>query len=135
MGVHGLPSVFNAVILIAVLSVGNSSIFGASRTLTALAHAGQAPKIFKYIDRTGRPLPSVALASLFGLIAYVGVSSAESKVFNWMLAIGGLSTVFTWGSICFAHVRFRKAWVRAGKTVEELPFTTPFGVYGSWFGL
>ncbi len=135
VGVHGLPSVFNSVILIAVLSVGNSSVYATSRTLTALAHAGQAPNIFKYVDREGRPIPSVILVLLFGLIAYVGVSSAESQVFDWLLAIGGLSATFTWGSICLAHVRFRKAWAKAGRTVEELPFASVSGVYGSWFGL
>ncbi|KAI6859980.1 amino acid permease, partial [Hortaea werneckii] len=55
-GITGLPSVMNAVILIAVLSVGNSSIYGSSRTLAALADQGQAPKILGYIDRKGRPI-------------------------------------------------------------------------------
>ncbi|CAF3752335.1 unnamed protein product, partial [Rotaria sp. Silwood1] len=49
-GIKVLPSIFNAVILCAVLSVGNSSVYGASRTLCALAECGQAPKIFAYVD-------------------------------------------------------------------------------------
>jgi amino acid permease len=44
-GIGGIPSVMNVVIMIAVLSVGNSSIYGSSRTLAALADRGQAPKI------------------------------------------------------------------------------------------
>ena len=36
-GISGLPSVMNVVIMIAVLSVGNSSVYGSSRTLAALA--------------------------------------------------------------------------------------------------
>ena len=36
-GIKGLPSVMNVVIMIAVLSVGNSSVYGSSRTLAALA--------------------------------------------------------------------------------------------------
>lgn len=44
-GIEVLPSIFNAVILIAVLSVGNSSVYGSSRTLAALADQGQAPKV------------------------------------------------------------------------------------------
>lgn len=44
-GIKGLPSVFNVVIMIAVLSVGNSSVYGSSRTLAALAEQHQAPKI------------------------------------------------------------------------------------------
>ena len=70
-GIEGLPSVFNAVIMIAVLSVGNSSIYGSSRTLAALAEQHQAPKIFAYIDRQGRPLVSIAFASSLGLFAFL----------------------------------------------------------------
>jgi amino acid transporter len=44
-GIRGLPSLFNAIIMIAVLSVGNSSIYGSSRTLAALAEQHQAPRI------------------------------------------------------------------------------------------
>lgn len=40
-GISVLPSVMNVVIMIAVLSVGNSSIYGSSRTLAALAVQGQ----------------------------------------------------------------------------------------------
>lgn len=39
-GVNGLPSVFNAVITISVLSVANSCTYGSTRTLQALALAG-----------------------------------------------------------------------------------------------
>jgi yeast amino acid transporter len=45
-GIKGLPSVFNVVIMIAVLSVANSSVYGSSRTLAALAEQHQLPKIF-----------------------------------------------------------------------------------------
>lgn len=50
-GIKVLPTIINAVILIAVLSVGNSSTYASSRTVAALAGVGQAPKIFGYIDR------------------------------------------------------------------------------------
>lgn len=43
--------------------------------------------------------------------------------------------LFTWGSICLAHIRFRAAWKYHGHTVDELPFKAIFGVYGSWVGL
>src|SRR5436853_7905943 len=67
-GVGGLPSVMNVVIMIAVLSVSNSSIYGSSRTLAALADRGQAPRILGYIDRDGRPLVAILFSSTFGFI-------------------------------------------------------------------
>jgi len=58
----------NAVILISVLSVGNSAVYAGSRTLNGMALAGIAPKIFKFIDKRGRPTPAVALSMIFGLL-------------------------------------------------------------------
>ncbi|CAF3010196.1 unnamed protein product [Rotaria sp. Silwood2] len=130
-----LPSIFNAVILCAVLSVGNSSVYGASRTLCALAEYGQAPKILAYIDRKGRPLSSVALSMLLGFIAYINCAKVGPDVFNWLLALSGLSSFFTWGSICACHIMFRLAWKAQNHTLDELAFVAPFGIWGSFFGL
>jgi amino acid transporter len=133
-GIEVLPSVMNVVILIAVLSVGNSSVFGSSRTLAALADQGQAPKILGYIDRKGRPLVSICTASALGFIAYAADSGEEGTALDWMLAISGLSSIFTWGSICLAHIRFRRAWKIQGHTLDELAFRSQPGVIGSWVG-
>tara|TARA_R110002060_G_scaffold18027_1_gene24905 strand:- start:1544 stop:2221 length:678 start_codon:yes stop_codon:yes gene_type:complete len=124
----------NVVILIAVLSVGNSAIFGSSRTLAALADQGQAPKIFSYIDRKGRPLLAICFASSLGLIAYVVESESQGTVLDWMLALSGLSSIFTWGSICLSHIRFRHGWKAQGHTLDELAFRSQPGIIGSWIG-
>jgi amino acid transporter len=134
-GIKVLPSIFNAVILCAVLSVGNSSVYGASRTLCALADCGQAPRILAYIDRKGRPLSSVALSMLLGFIAYINCANVGPQVFNWLLALSGLSSFFTWGSICACHIMFRLAWKAQGHTLDELAFAAPFGIVGSALGL
>lgn len=133
-GIAVLPSIFNCVIMIAVLSVGNSSIYGSSRTLAALADQGQAPKILGYIDRQGRPIVSIAIASIFGFLAFLAGSSKEGDAFNWMLALSGLSSVVTWGSICLCHIRFRKGWKVQGHTLDELAFRSQPGLIGSWIG-
>lgn len=133
-GIQGLDSVMNAVILISVLSVGNAAIYGSSRTITALAEQNQAPRILSYVDRKGRPLFSILFASLFGLLAYLAASPKQEEAFMWMLAISGLSAVFTWTSICFAHIRFRRAWKVQGHSLDELPFKAQAGVWGSWVG-
>ena len=133
-GISGLPSVMNVVIMIAVLSVGNSSIYGSSRTLAALAEQRQAPRFLAYIDRRGRPLFSIIVASVLGLLAFLAASSKQQEAFNWMLALSGLSSIFTWGSICLAHVRFRKAWRVQRHSLDELAFRSQPGVIGSWVG-
>ncbi|KAJ6438238.1 amino-acid permease inda1 [Purpureocillium lavendulum] len=134
-GLDGLDHFMNVIILISVLSIGVSAVFGGSRTLTALAQQGYAPKIFTYIDRSGRPLFSVLVLILTGPLAYINLSASGPVVFDWLQALSGLAILFSWGAICLAHIRFRAAWKHHGHSLEEIPFHAIFGVWGSWIGL
>lgn len=134
-GVSGLPSVFNAVITISVLSVANSCTFGSTRTMQALASRGMGPKFLCYIDSKGRPLWCVLIQLAFGLLAFVNEATAGSTFFTWLLSLSGLSYFFVWGSINLAHIRFRSGWKAQGHTLDELPYKAQFGVIGSWLGL
>ena len=133
--ISGLPHVMNAVILVAVLSVGNSAVYGTSRTLAALADQGQAPQFLGHIDRRGRPIVAILFISAFGLLCFLAASDKQEEAFNWMMAISGLSGIFTWGSICLAHIRFRRAWKLQGFTMRDLAWRSQTGLAGSWIGL
>ncbi len=132
-GIKGLPSVMNAVIMIAVLSVGNAAVFASSRTLAAMATMGLAPKFLSYIDRQGRPLFGIMVTLFVGLVSFVVASDKQAQVFSWLMALAGLSSVFVWGSIGVVHIRFRSALKKAGRGVDELPFKSMTGVWGSYY--
>lgn len=133
--IHALPQIFNAVILISAFSVGNASVYGGCRTLLSLAELGMAPKIFTYVDRQGRPLPAMGVSLLFGLLGYLIYASNPNTIFNWLVSISGLSVIFSWASTCVAHIRFRKAWLRQGNKLEQLPWVSPLGIPGSIFSV
>ena len=109
-GIKVLPSIFNAIITISVISVANSCTFASTRTMQALSLRGMAPKFLAYVDGKGRPIWGIVVQLLFGLLAFLGESNQQGVVFNWLLALSGLSNFFVWGSICLAHIRFRAAW-------------------------
>lgn len=134
-GIKVLPSIFNAVITMSVISVANSCTFASTRTVQALCAAGMGPAWGAKIDKKGRPYIILIIALAFGCLAYVNEAPAGSQIFTWLLSLSGLSNFFTWGSICFAHIRFRKAWYKAGRTTDDLPFAAMFGTTGSWIGL
>lgn len=133
--IKALPSIFNSIITISVISVANSCTYGSTRTMQALAERGMAPQFLAYIDSKGRPLWGVLIQLGFGLLAFIGESNRQGIVFNWLLALSGLSFFFTWASICLAHIRFRHAWRVQGHIKAELPYEAVFGVMGSWYGL
>ncbi|KAF3005784.1 Amino-acid permease inda1 [Curvularia kusanoi] len=134
-GLKGFDSFMNVVILVSVISIGVSGVYGGSRTVTALAEQGYAPKMFTYMDRSGRPLLSVLFILLWGALAYMNIAATGEVIFQWFVSLSGLAALFTWGSICLSHIRFRKAWAYHGHTLDEIPFKAAGGVYGSWLGL
>ncbi|KAL1742743.1 amino acid permease/ SLC12A domain-containing protein [Schizophyllum fasciatum] len=132
--IGGLDHLINAVICVSVLSIGLSSVYAGSRTLAALAETGYAPRCLAYVDKSSRPLWATLAVLAFGPVAYVQAAAEGDTVFDWLVALSGLSILFTWLSICVCHIRFRAAWAAQGHSVEELPFRALGGVYGSWFG-
>lgn len=135
--IPALPSIMNAVIIITCLSIGNSSVYGSSRTLAALGALKQGPRILGYIDRNGRPLVALGVQMLIGLLCFLVALPKESEtidVFQWMLSISGLGSLLTYFSICLCHIRFRKALAsRARIAKDELVYCA--SVYGSYYGL
>lgn len=128
-GIKVLPSIFNAVILIAVMSVANSCTFGSTRTIQALAAngkfpdrslcdlytvltipAGMAPTFLAKIDKKGRPISVVILQLLFGCLAFINLADNGGTIFTWLLSLSGLAILFIYGGIGIAHIRFRMAW-------------------------
>jgi len=133
-GIKALPSIFNVIITISVISVANSCTFGSTRTMQALAERGMGPAFLAHVDKHGRPIWGVAIQLLFGLLAFIGEAKNATTVFNWLLSLSGLSYFFVWGCICLAHIRFRSAWKAQGHVKAELPYEAIFGVVGSWYG-
>ncbi|CCH58312.1 hypothetical protein TBLA_0A05190 [Henningerozyma blattae CBS 6284] len=132
-GVHVVQHFINAVILLSVLSVANSAFYSSSRLLLGLAQVGYAPKWFDYVDRNGRPLRSMLCAAIIAVIAFCATSPKETDVFTWLLAISGLSQIFTWFAICVSHIRFRRGMQVQGRSLGELGFRAQTGVLGSYY--
>lgn len=127
---HGL-----IVITMAVLSVANSCTYGSTRVLQALASSGRAPAFFAKVDSKGRPIWCVALQVAVGFLSFITVTADSSLVFTWLLAVTGLSGQFAYLSIMLAHIRFRKAWKLQGRDLEQIPWRSALGVYGSYVGI
>lgn len=129
--VKGLPSVMNTVILLASLSVANTSVYACSRTMAAMANDGQLPKFLGYIDRAGRPLVALIITVVVGLIAFAGASSNYSQAFDWLVALSGQSTLFAWGSCGANLIRMRMAMRKQGRSLDQLAYKSPLGIPGA----
>ncbi|KAG7664349.1 uncharacterized protein J8A68_002131 [[Candida] subhashii] len=133
--IRALPSILNVVIIITVLSVGNASVYAASRVMCALGSLRQGPNWLHYIDRKGRPMGALTVSFSFGLLAYlVCIQSKTFEIFTWLLSLSGLSAIFTYLFINICHLRFRAGLsYRARDPKTELIYCA--SIYYSWYGV
>lgn len=134
-GIKGLPSLMNAIILIAIVSVANSAVYACSRCMVAMAHIGNLPKFLSKVDKRGRPLNAILLTLFFGLLSFIAASDKQAEVFTWLSALSGLSTIFCWMAINLSLVRFRDSMKIKNRSLDELPFVSQTGVWGAWYGV
>lgn len=134
-GIAVAPSIMNGTILAAVISVGNSSVYGSLRTLCSLAAQGLLPSPIAYIDKRGRPLVAILIANLIGLLGFLVAYKDQAVVFTWFYSVCSLSSFFTWAFVCFTHIRWRFALKKQGRGLDEVFFPSPLGVFGSFCGM
>ncbi|KAG0042429.1 hypothetical protein BGZ83_000468, partial [Gryganskiella cystojenkinii] len=131
-GISAGGDVMNAVILVAVLSAGNSGLYASSRALHTLSQEGNAPKFFGYVNRYGVPVYCVLATALVGCLAFI-VSLpqiGQGEAYNWLLALASTTGFIAWLGIAFCHLRFRMAYKAQGRSLSDLPFVSrlyPFG--------
>ncbi|MCS6711554.1 amino acid permease [Brachybacterium sp. EF45031] len=125
-GVAFAASVMNAVILTAILSAGNSGLYASTRMLHALAVSGQAPRLFARVSRRGVPVPALLATTAVGAAGFVSALVGQGAAYEWLLSVSALTGFLAWISIAVAHYRFRRAWVRQGRALSDLPYRAPF---------
>lgn len=133
-GIKHLPTLFNVVIVVALISMANASIFASSRALQALCERGMGPRFFAKV-KWGVPIHAFVIAFVFGLLAFITMAPGGQAIFDWLLSLSGACNYYTWISICVSHICFRRGWKAQGRETSELLWVSPFGVWGSWIGL
>ena len=131
-----VPSIINAVILTSAWSAGNSGLLGGSRVLYGLALHGNAPQIFRRVNRFGIPYVAVSLFGLFMALGYMTLSQSASVVFGWLLDLVANATLVNWMIITTTFLRFFYAMRKQNiNRHERLPWASPFQPYISWYAL
>jgi amino acid transporter len=133
---HVAPAahLINALIVISVISAGNSSLYVASRTMLYLARSQKAPSFLGHVDKRGVPWAGLLISNLFACISFMSVGAGAGTAYNALITLSGVATFIVWGTIGLVHIRFRQALVAQGECIDSLPFKAmwyPYGTYAS----
>ena len=108
-GLNSAATVMNVIILVAILSAANASMYSATRVMWHLSSSGQAPKVFKHVNKRGLPIYSLFITALIGSLFFLTSFLGNGTVFIWLVNVSSLSGFIAWFGIALSHYRFRKA--------------------------
>ncbi|TGJ84727.1 hypothetical protein E0Z10_g4015 [Xylaria hypoxylon] len=130
-GIPVLPDVMNAIIVVAIFSMANASIFASSRALQAISARGMGPRFCARLYRD-RPLGALVVVFTFSLLSFAKATKHGDEVFVWLLSLASCSNYLTWFSICVAQIRCRLALKRQVRILDDPEtYRSPFGIAGS----
>ena len=135
VGLKAAASVVNVVMLSALLTAGNSTLYCSSRMLYAMGEDGEAPAYFKEVNKKQVPVHAILATAFVGVLVFFTSKIGDGKLYTICYSICGISTFFNWFTIALCHYRFRKAYLLMGHSVKELPYKAPMYPYASLFGM
>lgn len=133
LGVPGVGTAMNVVVLTAALSSLNSGLYATGRVLRALAATGAAPAFVGRMNAQKVPYGGI-LVTLAVYLLGVGLNYVvPSKVFEVVLNIAAVGVVSSWSFIVVCQMRLR-ASIGRGEN-EPVAFRMPFAPVTAWLTL
>ena len=162
-GIGPAAHLINGLIVVSVISAGNSSLYVSSRTIVFMARNGMAPSLLGRTNKHGVPWTALLFSNLFACIAFMAVGTGAGVVYEALITLSGgtsllalalalfiiwtphnpltldcaniVATFIVWGVIEYVHIRFRRALKAQGEEIDTLPFKAMWYPYGTYAAL
>jgi gamma-aminobutyrate permease len=108
LGIPGVSTVMNFIVLTAVLSCLNSALYTTSRMLFALTRNGDAPRFFTKLSANGVPRRAILLGTIVGYISVAATYLWGDVVFNFLVNSYGAVALFVYLIIAISQVVLRR---------------------------
>ncbi|WP_378733759.1 amino acid permease [Nocardia brasiliensis] len=124
LGVPGIGSVMNLVVLTAAFSSLNAGLYSTGRILRSMSMNGSAPKFTGVMGRNGVPYGGILLTSLIALVGIALNGVVPDRAFEIVLNMASLGIVASWATIVLCQLQLWR-WSQQGKV--ERPSFRMFG--------
>lgn len=134
----GLPFAADAiafVVIVALLSAGNSGLYACSRLLMSMSNTRQLPAAFGKLTRRGIPLLALAVSLAAGLASLASSVLSPGVVYLALVSIAGFAVVAVWIVIIVSQLLNRRQYVRSGGDLDALPYRAKFAPWGQYAAL
>ncbi|WP_327109996.1 amino acid permease [Nocardia sp. NBC_01730] len=124
LGVPGIGSVMNLVVLTAAFSSLNAGLYSTGRILRSMSMNGSAPKFTGVMGRNGVPYGGILLTSLIALVGIALNGIVPDSAFEIVLNMASLGIVASWATIVLCQLQLWR-WSTQGRI--ERPAFRMFG--------
>src|SRR5918997_1280313 len=108
MGIPGAGTIMNFVVLTAVLSVLNSSLYTTSRMLFALTRHNDAPAFLTHTTRRGVPIWAILTGTIFAYVSVAIFYFFPEEIFTWLINASGAIALFVYLLIAISELVMRR---------------------------
>src|ERR687893_201041 len=108
MGIPFAPTLMNFVVLTAVLSVLNSSLYTTSRMLFALTRHNDAPQFMTNTTRRGVPIWAILTGTIFAYVSVAIFYFFPEEIFTWLINASGAIALFVYLLIAISELMMRR---------------------------
>ena len=108
MGIPYAPLIMNIVVLTAVLSVLNSSLYTTSRMLFALTKHNDAPGFLTNTTRRGVPIWAILAGTVFAYVSVAIYYFFPEEIFTWLINASGAIALFVYLLIAISELVMRR---------------------------
>ncbi len=123
IGVAGMDTVMNLVVLTAALSSLNAGLYSTGRILRSMALAGSAPRFAGRMNRAGVPYGGIVLTAAVAVLGVVLNALVPAQAFEIVLNIASVGIISAWAMIILCQLRL-VSWARQGRA-ERPAFRLP----------
>ena len=130
LGVPGIGTIMNLVVLTAALSSLNSGLYSTGRVLRALSMGGSAPDFVGKMNKAKVPYGGIVVTLVIYFFGVILNYLVPSQVFEIVLNVASLGILSTWAFIIICQMKLRRA--QANGSVPKVEFRMPGAPVTSW---
>ena len=135
IGIPGSGTLMNLVVLTAVLSVLNSSLYTTSRMLFALTRHNDAPHFMTHTTRRGVPIWAILTGTIFAYVSVGIFYFFPEEVFTWLINASGAIALFVYLLIAVSQLVMRRRLERENPEALQIkmwfyPWLTYLSIVG-----
>ncbi|NNG38728.1 amino acid permease [Flexivirga sp. ID2601S] len=131
MGLGGLSTVLDIVVLTAVASCLNSALYTASRMAFSLSRRGDAPKVWSSVTSRGVPAWAITMSTVVGFLGVIGNYLLPGKIFGYLLASSGAIALFVYLVIAGSQIVMRRQLQAQGVRPPVRMWAYPYLTYAT----